>query len=136
MYALARVRTRLHMHPFSSKVKTIKIGLVISRREIIRRKAPAESLVSPVCKYEHNPGVELSQRLGDEVLAGLGKDGADQPEIEGVCRQAEDVGIRTGPVLEHLARARVLAGTLVVIRVPVGVVFHVLSGVHIAVNEE
>ena len=40
--------------------------------------------LSPIGEDEHDPRVELRQRLGNEVLAGLGEDGADEPQVEGV----------------------------------------------------
>ena len=39
---------------------------------------------SPIGEDEHHPCVELRQRLRNEVLAGLGEDGADEPQVEGV----------------------------------------------------
>ena len=43
--------------------------------------------LSPIGEDEHDPRVELRQRLGNEVLAGLGEDGADEPQVEGVGGQ-------------------------------------------------
>ena len=40
--------------------------------------------LSPIGEDEHDPRVELRQGLGNEVLAGLGEDGADEPQVEGV----------------------------------------------------
>ena len=38
--------------------------------------------ISPIGEDEHDPRVELRQRLRDEVLARLGEDGADEPQVE------------------------------------------------------
>ena len=52
-----------------------------------------------VTEDQHNPGVELGEGGGDVALPRLVEDGADEPEIEGVAGQGEDVSVRLGSVL-------------------------------------
>ena len=90
----------------------------------------------PVGKDEHDPCVELRQRLGDELLAGLGEDGADQPQVERVCGQGEDVGVGAGALLERLTLARLAAGPLVLRGrghgLHHGARVNILAGLHVA----
>ena len=119
----------------SSKVRAKKIDTQKSFRKILACHEICKYYFHnnlPVCEDQHDPGVELGQRLRDELLSCLGEDGADQPEIERVGRQTEDVGVCPGPVLEHLAGAGVLARPLVVVGIPVGVLFNVNAGIDVA----
>ena len=52
-----------------------------------------------VAENEHDPGVELGQRGRHVALARLVEDGADEPEVERVAGQGEDVPVRLGSVL-------------------------------------
>ena len=52
-----------------------------------------------VAEHEHDPGVELGQGPGHVALARLVEYRADEPEIEGVAGQGEDV-----PDQDHLKR--------------------------------
>lgn len=92
----------------------------------------SEGFDIPVSKDKHHPGVELRQCLGDEVLAGLGEDGADQPQVEGVGGQREDVRIRPGPLLQWLAGALVVTGPLFIELVARVALVHVKSRFHVA----
>ena len=56
-----------------------------------------------VAEDEHDPGVELGESGGDVALPRLVEDGADEPEIEGVAGQGEDVSVRLGSVLQSSA---------------------------------
>ena len=56
-----------------------------------------------VAEDEHHPGVELGEGGGDVALPRLVEDGADEPEIEGVAGQGEDVSVRLGSVLKSSA---------------------------------
>ena len=56
-----------------------------------------------VAEDEHDPGVELGEGGGDVALPRLVEDGADEPEIEGVAGQGEDVAVRLGSVLQSSA---------------------------------
>ena len=58
-----------------------------SKRNIQKSTLIGRLYLSPVGEDEHDPRVELRQRLGNEVLAGLGEDGADEPQVEGVGGQ-------------------------------------------------
>ena len=52
-----------------------------------------------VTEDQHDPGVELGEGGGDVALTRLVEDGADEPEIERVAGQGEDVPVRLGSVL-------------------------------------
>ena len=52
-----------------------------------------------VAEDEHDPGVQLGEGGGHVALACLVENGADQPEIERVAGQGEDVPVRLGSVL-------------------------------------
>ena len=52
-----------------------------------------------VAEDEHDPGVQLGQGGGHVALACLVENGADQPEIERVAGQGENVPVRLGSVL-------------------------------------
>ena len=56
-------------------------------------------VVPLVAEDEHDPGVELGEGGGDVALPRLVEDGADEPEIERVAGQGEDVAVRLGSVL-------------------------------------
>ena len=60
-------------------------------------------MVPLVAEDEHDPGVELGEGGGDVALPRLVEDGADEPEIEGVAGQGEDVAVRLGSVLQSSA---------------------------------
>ena len=62
-------------------------------------------VVPLVAEDEHDPGVELGEGGGDVALPRLVEDGADEPEIEGVAGQGEDVSVRLGSVLQSPAGA-------------------------------
>ena len=52
-----------------------------------------------VAEHEHDPGVELGEGGGHIALPRLVEDGADEPEVERVAGQGEDVPVRLGSVL-------------------------------------
>ena len=56
-------------------------------------------MVPLVAEDEHDPGVELGEGGGHVALPRLVEDGADEPEIEGIAGQGEDVPVRLGSVL-------------------------------------
>ena len=56
-------------------------------------------VVPLVAEDEHDPGVQLGQGGGHVALACLVENGADQPEIERVAGQGENVPVRLGSVL-------------------------------------
>ena len=60
---------------------------------------PSLAVVPLVTEDEHDPGVELGEGGGHVALARLVEDGADEPEIERVAGQGEDVSVRLGSVL-------------------------------------
>ena len=63
-------------------------------------EAEASLAVVPlVAEDEHHPGVELGEGGGHVALPHLVEDGADEPEVEGVAGQGEDVAVRLGSVL-------------------------------------
>ena len=60
-------------------------------------------VVPLVTEDQHDPGVELGQGGRHVALPRLVEDGADEPEIEGVAGQGEDVSVRLGSVLQSPA---------------------------------
>ena len=61
------------------------------------------TVVPLIAEDEHDPGVELGEGGGHIALPRLVEDGADEPEIEGVAGQGEDVSVRLGSVLQSSA---------------------------------
>ena len=56
-------------------------------------------MVPLIAEDEHDPGVELGEGGGHVALPRLVEDGADEPEVERVAGQGEDVAVRLGSVL-------------------------------------
>ena len=52
-----------------------------------------------VAEDEHDPGVELGEGGGHVALPRLVEDGADEPEIERVAGQGENISVRLCSVL-------------------------------------
>ena len=69
-----------------------------------------------VAEDEHDPGVELGEGGGHVALPRLVEDGADEPEIEGVARQGEDVSVSPGSVLQSSAGAQLRTFQFLVFR--------------------
>ena len=55
-------------------------------------------------KDQHDPCVQLRQGLGHKLLAGLREDGANEPQVEGIGGQGEDIWIGLCSFLERQAR--------------------------------
>ena len=66
---------------------------------MIIKVEPGLCVMPLVTEDQHYPGVELGEGGGDVALARLVEDGADEPEIERVAGQGEDVPVRLGSVL-------------------------------------
>ena len=62
-----------------------------------------------VAEDEHDPGVELGEGGGHVALPRLVEDGADEPEVEGVAGQGEDVSVSSGSVLQSSAGTQLRA---------------------------
>ena len=62
-----------------------------------------------VAEDQHDPGVELGEGGGDVALPRLVEDGADEPEVEGVAGQGEDVSVSSGSVLQSSAGTQLRA---------------------------
>ena len=71
-------------------------------------------VVPLVAEDEHDPGVQLGQGGGHVALARLVEDGADEPEIERVAGQGEDIAVRLGSVLKSSAGTELRALELLV----------------------
>ena len=56
-------------------------------------------VVPLVAEDEHHPGVELGEGGGHIALPRLVEDGADEPEIERVAGQGENISVRLCSVL-------------------------------------
>ena len=93
-----------------------------------------DNIVSPIGKYQHNPSVKLSQGFWDKIFAGLGEDGANQPQVERVRGQGEDVGVRPGPLLQGLARAVGVAWPLLIKLIARVRLVNMQSSLHVAVK--
>ena len=56
-------------------------------------------MVPLVTEDQHDPGVELGEGGGHVALPRLVEDGADEPEIERVAGQGENISVRLCSVL-------------------------------------
>ena len=68
-----------------------------------------------IAEDQHDPGVELREGGGDVALPRLVEDGANQPEVERVACQGEDVSISSRSVLKRSARTNLRTLQLLVI---------------------
>ncbi len=66
----------------------------------------------PISKDQHNPSIQLSQGFGYKILSSLGENGANEPQIEWICGQREDVWIWSRSLLKGLTWTTRFAWTL------------------------